>query len=139
MAARLTLLILLGASAFAWQAPDDEATFQKVCSGCHSVELIGDFKSSAEWEQTVDIMIVRGAKADAAGRAAVLRYLESHYGLVNVNAASAEEIGQVLDLPADEAKSLVAHRPYKNLDELRNAGVIPAAKFDGLRDHIAFR
>jgi len=139
MAARLSVLLLLGASAFAWQAPDDEATFQKVCSGCHSVELIDDFKSIAEWEQTVDVMIFRGAKANEAGRAAVLRYLTSHYGLVNVNAASAEEVAQVLNLPADAAKNLVAHRPYRNLDELRSAGVIPEAKFDSLRDHIAFR
>jgi cytochrome c5 len=139
MVARLSVLMVLGASAFAWQAPDDEATFQKVCSGCHSVELIGDFKSSAEWEVTVDVMIVRGAKANADGRAAILRYLTTHFGLVNVNAAPAEEIAQVLALPADAAKSLVAHRPYRDLDELRKAGVIPAAKFDSLRDHIAFR
>lgn len=139
MAARLSVLMLLSASACAWQAPGDEETFQKVCSGCHSVRLIDDFKSIAEWEQTVDVMIVRGAKANEAARAAVLRYLTSHYGLVNVNAASAEEIEQVLDLPADAAKSLVAHRPYRNVDELRNAGVMPATKLDSLRDHIAFR
>jgi type IV pilus biogenesis protein CpaD/CtpE len=139
MAARLSVLMLLSASACAGQAPDDEATFQKVCSGCHSVRLIDDFKSIAEWEQTVDVMIVRGAKANEAGRAAVLRYLTAHYGLVNVNAASAEEIAQVLEIPADAAKSVVAHRPYRNLDELRNSGAVPATRLDSLRDHIAFR
>ena len=139
MAARLIVVMLLGASAFAWQAPSDEDTFQKVCSGCHSVDLISDFQSIAEWEATVDAMIDRGAKAKAAERASVLRYLASHFGLVNVNAASAEEIAKVLDISADAAKTLVAHRPYRNLDELRNAGAVPGAKLDSLREHIAFR
>jgi hypothetical protein len=139
MAARLSVVMLLGASAFAWQTPSDEDTFQKVCSGCHSVDLISDYISIAEWEETVDAMIDHGAKAKAAERAAVLRYLASHFGRVNVNTASAEEIAQVLDIPSDAAKNLVAHRPYRNLDELRNAGAVPAAKLDGLRDHIAFR
>jgi hypothetical protein len=131
--------MLLGASAFAWQAPDDEATFQKVCSGCHSVGIIDDFESLAEWEQTVDVMIFRGAKANAAERAQILRYLASHFGRVNVNAAPAEEIARVLDIPQDAAKNVVAHRPYKDLDDLRKAGAVPAAKLDSVRDHIAFR
>ena len=139
MAARLSMALLLGASAFAWQSPNDGATFQKVCGACHSVSLIADFKSIAEWEETVDAMVERGAKMTGAERAAALRYLASHFGRVNVNAASVEEIAQALDIPADAARNLVAHRPYRNLDEVRNAGVMPAAKLDSLRDHIAFR
>ncbi len=139
MVARLSAVWLLGASAFAWQASNDEATFQKVCGACHSVSLISDSKSIGEWDETVDAMIERGAKATGAERAAVLRYLASHFGVVNVNAAPAEEIAQVLDIPADAAEKVVAHRPYRNLDELRNAGAVPAAKLDSSRDRIAFR
>lgn len=139
MVARLSAVMLLGASAFAGQTLNDEATFQKVCGACHSVSLISDFKSVAEWDETVDAMIERGAKMTGTERAAALRYLASRFGRVNVNAAPAGEIAQVLDIPSDAADNLVAHRPYRNLDELRNAGAVPAAKLDSLRDHIAFR
>jgi radical SAM superfamily enzyme with C-terminal helix-hairpin-helix motif len=139
MAARLSTLSLLAATALAWQRPNDEVTFQKVCGDCHSVSLISDFKSITEWEETVDAMVERGAKMTGAERAAALRYLATHFGRVNVNAASAEELAQVLDISLDAAKSVVAHRPYRSLDELRKAGALPAMKLDSLRDHIAFR
>ena len=139
MAARLSTVLLLAATALASQTPNDEVTFQKVCGECHSVSLISDFKSIAEWEETVDAMVERGAKMTGAERAAALRYLATHFGRVNVNAASAEEMAQVLDISTDAAKNVVAHRPYRSIDELRNAGALPATKLDSLRDHIAFR
>lgn len=139
MASRLIPALLAGANLLAQQSSTDEAVFQKVCGSCHSYKLISDLKSTPEWEDTVDSMIDRGAKAGPAERAAVLRYLRGNYTRININTASAGEIAEVLGIPEAAAEKLVAHRPYKSLDGVIRVDAAPAAKLTSLRDHIAFR
>jgi hypothetical protein len=137
MAARLIAAILLAASGLAQQT--DRATFQKACGSCHDVSMVSDLKSTPEWDETVDSMVERGAKITPADRAVVMRYLKKNYTKININVAPADEIGEVLDISPAAAQALIAHRPYRALDELAKANVVPAGKLEALKDRIAFR
>jgi hypothetical protein len=138
MAPRLTASILFAAAAFA-QSAADKATFERVCGSCHSVALISDVKSLPEWEETVDLMIERGAKASTAERTAVLRWLAHNYSRTNINEAPAEELIEVLDIEPGSADSIVAHRPYHSLAELIRLNPTCAKQLEHQKDRIVFR
>ena len=139
MAPRLIPLLLLCATAPGQQGSTNEPFFRKDCGSCHSVSLIDDLKSVPEWEETVEEMIDRGAKASPAERAAILRYLIRNYTRININTASAEEISAVLDIDQAAAQKLIPHRPYKSFDELMKIGGHPRRLLEMLKDRIAFR
>jgi hypothetical protein len=138
MAPRLTASLLLAAAASA-QSAADKATFERVCGSCHSVTLVSDVKSLPEWEETVDSMIERGAKATAAERAAVVRWLGHNYSRTNINQAPAQELVEVLDIEPANADSIVAHRPYQSFAELIRLNPTCAKQLEHSRDRIVFR
>jgi hypothetical protein len=137
MAARLIALALAGASLLAQQS--DEQTFKKICGNCHDVSLVSDFKSTPEWNETVDSMIERGAKATPDERAAVMRYLARNFTLVNINAASADDIAAVLELDKSDAQKLIDHRPYTSFADILKVPGVPAAKLESHKTRIVFR
>ena len=138
MAPRLTASILLAAAAVA-PLGADTATFERVCGSCHSVTLISDVKSLPEWEETVDLMIERGAKASSAERAEVLRWLAQNYTRTNINQAPAQELMAVLEIEPTGADSIVAHRPYHSLAELIRLNPTCAKQLEDHKDRIVFR
>jgi hypothetical protein len=138
MAPLLTAGLLFAAAALA-QSGVDKATFERVCGSCHSVTLISDVKSLPEWEETVDSMIERGAKASAAERAGVLRWLTHNYSRTNINQAPAEELIEVLEIEPANADSIVAHRPYHSLPEVIRLNPTCAKQLERRRDRIVFR
>ena len=138
MAPRLTASLLFAAAALA-QSGADKATFERVCGSCHSVTLISDVKSLPEWEETVDSMIERGAKASSAERAEVLRWLAHNYSRTNINQAPAQELMAVLEIEPTDADSIVAHRPYHSFPELTGANPTCAKQLEDQKDRIVFR
>ena len=89
----VALLFLVVAGAFADGAPagvaagaqppkrDGEQIMNASCSGCHEPTVIQtSAKSQEEWEQTLDQMIQRGAKLDAADRPILVTYLVRLHG-----------------------------------------------------------
>jgi DNA uptake protein ComE-like DNA-binding protein len=120
MAPRLTASLLFSAAALA-QSGADKATFERVCGSCHTISLISDLKSLPEWEETVDSMIERGAKASSVERATVLRWLAHNYSRTNINQAPAQELIEVLDIEPANADRIVARRPYRS-----NSPTMPA-------------
>jgi hypothetical protein len=130
--------VLLAAAALA-QLAADKATFERVCGSCHSVTLISDLKSLPEWEETVDSMIERGAKASTAERAAVLRWLAHNYSRTNINGAPAQELVEVLDVEPAGADSIVAHRPYHSFPDLIRLNPTCAKQLERQKDRIVFR
>ena len=138
MAPRLSASILFAAAAVV-QSGADKATFERVCGSCHSVTLISDVKSLPEWEETVDSMIERGAKASTAERAAVLRWLAHNYSRTNINQAPAEELIEVLDIEPANADNIIAHRPYHSFPELINLNPACAKQLEHQKDRIVFR
>lgn len=71
------------------------ATFQRTCSPCHSTSRITSHRlSHAAWENVVDNMISRGAKATPDEQEQIVGYLTANFGIgrrAPKNAASKEQ------------------------------------------------
>ncbi len=80
--AAAALLLFAVASAPAQpQVPPAQATFERVCGGCHSTDIVTAARRSREqWQDTIQAMISKqGAKITAEDSATVLDYLASAY------------------------------------------------------------
>jgi putative heme-binding domain-containing protein len=81
----------------AQSAPEKQGrtTFQRTCSPCHSTSRITSHRlSRAGWENVVDNMISRGAKATPDEQEQIVRYLTANFGIgtpAPKNAASEEQ------------------------------------------------
>jgi competence ComEA-like helix-hairpin-helix protein len=118
-------------------------SLERVCSSCHELESVtAARRTKAGWQRTIDDMVDRGAEGSDEDMAAILSYLTTFYGRVNVNAATAQELEKSLDLSAKEAQAIVAYREHngkiKNLDELKNIPGVDADKLQAKRASIAF-
>lgn len=59
-----------------------EATFQRTCSGCHSITVVTSRRlSHAGWENVVDNMVSRGAQATPDELQQIVRYLTANFGV----------------------------------------------------------
>jgi mono/diheme cytochrome c family protein len=55
--------------------------FLKVCGGCHPVETVtGQRRGRAQWQDSINAMVARGAKGTNEELAAILDYLTAQYG-----------------------------------------------------------
>jgi mono/diheme cytochrome c family protein len=71
---------------FAQQPPPAaRAAFQKVCGACHAVETAtAERRTRAQWQESINSMIERGAKATNEEFALILDYLSTQYGPASV-------------------------------------------------------
>ena len=83
-------------------------TVERVCSVCHDLDVAtGPRRVKAEWRAMVNAMVNRGAIATDEEIAAIIEYLSTSVGMVNVNKAAAGEIEAVLAIPSKEADEIV--------------------------------
>jgi cytochrome c oxidase cbb3-type subunit III len=81
----IPLLFVVGATvpgALAQQLPDapGKAAVQKVCSGCHGMNMItGRGRTRDQWTQVVTSMVARGAKGSESELAQVVDYLAQNF------------------------------------------------------------
>jgi competence ComEA-like helix-hairpin-helix protein len=88
-----------------------EKTTEKACLVCHPWENIVEIRRTlTQWDEVVANMAQRGAPATPDELTIVTTFLARYYGLVHVNAASAEEFSTVLGLSAKDAQAIVGHR-----------------------------
>jgi mono/diheme cytochrome c family protein len=86
----LAAVALLPPAGLAQSAPAARDVFQKVCSGCHSVETAtAQRRSRAQWQENISSMIVKGAKANDEEFAIILDYLSTEFGPNSRTPASA--------------------------------------------------
>ena len=53
----------------------------KVCGGCHPVDTVTSQRlSRAQWQESINSMVTRGAKGTNEELAAILEYLATQYG-----------------------------------------------------------
>jgi competence ComEA-like helix-hairpin-helix protein len=156
---RITVLVFILASAFvvfrrlpvpahgAQAQPQEGAvamdTLKKVCGACHALERVtSSRRSRAQWEETTDKMITLGAKGTEEEFTTILSYLLRHYGRVNVNTATADEIAEVVGLSAKEAEVIVKYRQEKGkFDGFESLSKTPGVDVEMLeksRDAISF-
>jgi competence ComEA-like helix-hairpin-helix protein len=116
---------------------------QRVCSSCHELETVtGARRTKGAWQRMIEDMLDRGAEGSDDDMAAILSYLTTFYGRVNVNAASGEELEKSLGLSAKEAQALVAYREQNgkinDFEKLKKIPGLDADKLQAKRGWIAF-
>ncbi len=107
-------------------APNDDknaAIYTRVCSTCHEPErILSNRRTRDQWGEVIDKMVERGAQGSDEDLDAVLEYLVSHYGRVNLNRATSEDLAAVLKLTEKDAEAVVAYRtengPFSDFDAL---------------------
>src|SRR5262249_2700045 len=115
----------------------------KICGGCHGMEaVIAARRTRMGWNDIIDDMITRGAKGSDENMVAVLEYLTSNFGKVNVNTATTQDLQKELGLSEAEARAIVAYRDQngkiKDFDQLSKVEGANSEKLREKRMLIAF-
>ncbi len=136
------MLFFLLFAGLAQDLPDGpgKAELQKICLDCHDLDIvIQENRTKDGWKKTIAKMADRGAEGTDQQFEAVVEYLTRHFGRINVNKATAEEIVAGIDFTPTEAAAIVQYRdkngPYKNWKDVGQA--IDAARVEAKKDHIA--
>src|SRR5579872_5527398 len=123
-----SLLLLatdLPAAAQAVAAQTPQAAAVKVCSGCHTMQLVMDTpKDYDAWHDTVQSMIDRGAQGTTEEFDLVMQFLFENMTTVDINHADQETLATVLHTVPLAADAIIARRnikPFKDLSELEDA------------------
>jgi competence ComEA-like helix-hairpin-helix protein len=124
------------------EGPGKEAT-RKICSNCHDIETVtAARRTKIGWQQMVEDMAGRGAEGSDEELAAIVTYLATFYGKVNVNTASADELRKALGLSEKEALAIVSWREkngkYSSFDQLQKTPGVDAEKLRDKRGLVAF-
>ena len=89
----LALNALVAAHAQSLPAGTGKADFQRICSGCHSVDRATSQRMTrTEWAAIVSDMVARGAQGSSAELDAVVGYLSTNFGKSNPSASPAEAV-----------------------------------------------
>jgi competence ComEA-like helix-hairpin-helix protein len=117
--------------------------FQSLCSSCHEMAAVtAARRTKAGWKHVIDDMVDRGAEGSEEDLDAVLSYLATFYGRVNVNTASAQEMEKSLGLSVKQAEAIVAYRQHNgkiaDFDQLTKIPGLDAGKIQAKRGWIAF-
>ena len=122
-------------------AAENEA-FGRVCGACHSTTLINEFRSEADWRETVDVMIQTGAKGSGADFDRVMRYLARNWTKIEINRAAESQIADALGVSTELATVVVRYRathgPFANLADLKKVPGVAKVDLESRRDRIVF-
>ncbi len=119
------------------------AVYTRTCSLCHDAQrILSNRRTRDQWSEVIDKMVERGAQGSDEDFNAVLEYLVSHYGRINVNRGSAKDLETVLKLSDKDAEAIVAYRkdhgPIADFDALSQVPGIDVPKLSQNRDGISF-
>jgi Helix-hairpin-helix motif len=133
-----------GAALAADAVDPGQQTLRLVCgSKCHQVELFATArKGYQEWHETVQQMIDRGADGTEEQLQEVMDYLFRTQTIIDVNATAEEDLAIVLEIPAAQAKAIVARRAKKkfaSLDDLKSVSGLDPARVDAKSAFLSFQ
>lgn len=119
------------------------AIYTRTCSLCHDAQrILSNRRTRDQWSEVIDKMVERGAQGSDDDFNAVLEYLVSHYGRINVNRGSATDLETVLKLSGKDAAAIVAYRkehgPFADFDALSQVPGIDIEKLSLNRDGISY-
>ena len=107
------------------EATTPEAAVAKVCSNCHSMQLVMDTPRDYDaWHETVQKMIDRGARGTQEEFGLVMDYLFQNMTPVDVNHSDADMLMGVLHTDEKAAQAIIARRtsrPFKDLADLEKS------------------
>jgi competence protein ComEA len=116
---------------------------ERVCANCHELETVtAARRTRVGWQRMVEDMVARGAEASDQDMTAIVSYLTVHFGKVNVNTASIEELQKALDFSPDEARAILDYRQkngkINDFEQLKKVPGLSAEKLQAKRPLIAF-
>jgi competence protein ComEA len=127
------------------QLPPGEGrdTVVMICGDCHGPEMVGSQRRSrVEWETLVEDMASRNGAASDEQKKVIVTYAIHNFGKVNINIATAEDVVEIVQLPAAQATAIVEYRKksgeFKTLDDLRKVPDVDFAKIQERKDRIGF-
>jgi competence ComEA-like helix-hairpin-helix protein len=129
------------------RSPEDikgEETFTRNCVKCHPVDRIaGSRRTRTQWEEVMTTMTTaRGAVISDEDWDVIQTYLVRHYGRVNVNRATADDLAEVLGVTPETADAIVAYRKqngeFVDYDAFAKVPGLDLEKLEKLRDAISF-
>ena len=120
-----------------------KAVFTRMCTNCHGTDVVLDPPRTVPvWVDTVLLMKDFGAEGSDDDWKAVTDYLIVHLAHLEVNKATAGEIGQVLGVSEKIAEGIVAERDkqggFKTIEDVKKAPDVDGAKIDALKPRLIF-
>ena len=119
--------------------------FQRVCIDCHGMNMVdGKHYSRDVWQETVEQMVRRGARASEDDVQAIVEYLAENYPptKIHINTESASELQLDLLLTSKAAGAIVRYRKehgdFKSIDDLSNVTELDAAIIEKNKDRFVF-
>jgi competence ComEA-like helix-hairpin-helix protein len=120
-----------------------EDLFLDKCSTCHGTEraLVAP-RTKKGWESVLAEMANLGAPLESGEQEAILGFLTERHGLVNVNAANAEELVG-LGLSKKDADTIGSYRtdhgPFADFAALQRVPGLDLDQLNAVRERVAFR
>jgi competence ComEA-like helix-hairpin-helix protein len=120
-----------------------EEVFLNRCSTCHGTEraLVAP-RTRRGWEGVLAEMVNNGTQLETGELEAILAFLTERHGLVNVNAANAEELVG-LGLSKKDGATIVSYRSehgsFADFAALRGVPGLDVDRLDAVRERVAFR
>ena len=127
----------------ATSSQNGEEVFLNRCSSCHGPEraLVAP-RTRPGWEGVIAEMVNNGAQLEAGESDIIVTFLMEQHGLVNVNAAKAEDL-VTFGLAKKDADTIVsyrtAHGPFADFAALRAVPGVDGDRLDAVRERLAFK
>jgi competence ComEA-like helix-hairpin-helix protein len=127
--------------------PEDikgEEVFTRNCVKCHPVDRVaGSRRTRTQWEEVMTTMqTARGAVIPDEDWEVIQGYLVKHYGRVNVNRATVDDLVEVLGIKAETADAIVKYRKehgnFEDYDAFAKVPGLDLERIEKLRDAISF-
>jgi DNA uptake protein ComE-like DNA-binding protein len=120
-----------------------EEVFLNRCGTCHGTDraLVAP-RTRKGWEAVTAEMVNNGMQLEAGELEPMLAFLTEQHGLVNVNAANAEDL-VAFGLSKKDGDTIVSYRadhgPFADFAALRSVPGLDVDRLDAVRQRVAFR
>jgi len=120
-----------------------KAAMLRVCSACHPPEgVVETMRTRQQWSDVIDQMAQFGAQASDQEFEEILTYLAKFFSPIRINAATAKDLENTLDVPAAAAEAIVTYRrdhgAFKTIDDLKAVPGLDAAKVEARKGRLVF-
>jgi competence protein ComEA len=108
-------------------------SLQRVCGRCHALQIVFDTPMSYEaWLATLQKMVDQGARGSDAEYDDIMDFLHRTMTTIDVNAADADELQFVLNVPAATAEAILARRRSRVFIDLADLKTVPGVDAAGI-------
>jgi len=143
IAGSLSLSIDVAIGSQANDSQKGEEIFLNRCGTCHGTEraLVAP-RTRKGWEAVTTEMVNNGMQLETGELEPMLTFLTERHGLVNVNAANAEEL-VAFGLSKKDGDTIVSYRtdhgPFADFAALRSVPGLDVARLDAVQARVVFR